>query len=285
MKLLISVVTFNRLDLLMKLLNSLRNQTFVANDILVVNNSSTDGTTEWLSKQSDLIIINQANTGSAGGQNTAFKFAKENNYDALWAMDDDVLPELDCLEILLQHYNENTIIAPLRFDKDGKIFLNETKQYNFSNPFKSLWKTIISKEDCNQELIEIEGPTFEGPLIPVNIIKKIGLPDKYFFIFGDDGEYFLRARKYNHITYLSTKSRMNRQLDAPNSEIQFTWKEYYAFRNIIILDILYSNKIVRIIRPILYLFKYLTKSKSLDNIKTSLRSFKDAYFYKQEIEY
>ena len=42
------VVTFNRLPLLKKCLNSIRNQTNKDFDIIVVNNGSTDGTKEWL---------------------------------------------------------------------------------------------------------------------------------------------------------------------------------------------------------------------------------------------
>ncbi len=285
MKILISVVTFNRLDLLKKLIDNLRKQTVKVRDILVVNNDSTDGTSDWLKDQNDLIIINQGNTGSSGGQHTAFKYAKDNNYDTFWAMDDDVLPELNCLEKLLEDYEDDRVVLPIRYGIDGNVFFNETKIYNFTNPFSSLWQKIIDKDDINQELIKVEGPTFEGPLVPVNIIKKIGLPDKTFFIFGDDSEYFLRASKYNYNCYLSTKARLNRQLTAPKSEISFGWKEYYSFRNIIILDVLYGNIAVRLLRPIFYLIKYLSKSKSLDNINTSFRGFIDGYFYKQEVEY
>jgi len=285
MKILISVVTYNRLDLLKKLIDNLRMQTVTDRDILVVNNDSTDGTSDWLSAQNDLIIINQGNTGSSGGQHTAFKYAIDSNYDILWAMDDDVLPEVNCLEKLMEDYAEDKIVLPLRFGIDGKVFFNETKIYNFTNPFLSLWEKIIDKDDLLDELILVDGPTFEGPLIPVNIIKKIGLPDKTFFIFGDDGEFFLRAKKNNYLSYLSTKARLNRQLEAPKSEISFGWKEYYAFRNIIILDVLYGNFAVRLLRPIFYLIKYLSKSKSLDNIKTSFRGFLDGYFYKQKIDY
>lgn len=285
MKILISVVTYNRLDLLKKLIESLRNQTFNERDILVVNNDSNDGTSDWLKNQNDLIIINQGNTGSSGGQHTAFKYAKDNDYDILWAMDDDVLPEFDCLEKLLEDYSEDKVILPLRYGIDGKVFFNETKTYNFSNPFSSLWEKIIDESDLSQHLIKVDGPTFEGPLIPLKIIKTIGLPDKAFFIFGDDGEFFLRAKKHNYLSYLSTKARLNRQLEAPKSEISFGWKEYYAFRNIIILDVLYGNTAVRLLRPIFYLIKYLSKSRSSDNIKTSFKGFIDGYFYKQEVDY
>lgn len=44
------VVTYNRLDLLKECINSIRQQTRKLDEIIVVNNSSTDGTLEWLNE-------------------------------------------------------------------------------------------------------------------------------------------------------------------------------------------------------------------------------------------
>lgn len=71
------VVTFNRLELLKKCVESLRNQTHKLDEILIINNSSTDGTLDWLNQQNDLTVISQENSGSAGGQFTGIKTAYE----------------------------------------------------------------------------------------------------------------------------------------------------------------------------------------------------------------
>jgi len=283
MKILISVVTFNRLKLLKKLVNSLRNQTYVTKDILVVNNSSTDGTIEWLQAQTDIKVIQQSNTGSSGGQYTALKYAVDNNYDFIWAMDDDVLPEKECLEELVKNASNTDIIFPLRFQKNGEVFLNEAKYYNFRNPFKSLWKELINAEDVLQTKIEVEGPTFEGAFIPVKIIQEVGLPDISFFIFADDTEYFLRMRKHGYNSFLICSAHLNRQLPTPKNEITFDWKSYYSFRNLIILDVLYGNLPVRFIRPLFYFLMFLARAKNFKNIQTVLSSFVDGYFYKQNL--
>ena len=49
-KVVAAVVTFNRLELLKQSINALRNQSKKPDAILVVNNSSTDGTGEWLER-------------------------------------------------------------------------------------------------------------------------------------------------------------------------------------------------------------------------------------------
>uniref|UniRef100_UPI003FEEC51D glycosyltransferase n=1 Tax=Phocaeicola sp. TaxID=2773926 RepID=UPI003FEEC51D len=66
MKVTAVIVTFNRLVLLQKTLDYVR-MTPLVTHIIVVNNGSTDGTTEWLDTQADLDVIHQDNVGASGG--------------------------------------------------------------------------------------------------------------------------------------------------------------------------------------------------------------------------
>src|SRR4051812_18940095 len=95
------LVTYNRLSDLKKCLNTLRQQTRPLDTIFVINNGSTDGTTEWLTTQLDLQVINQANLGGAGGFATGIDTAYQGGYTWLWCMDDDCLGAPDALEKLL----------------------------------------------------------------------------------------------------------------------------------------------------------------------------------------
>ena len=105
------VVTYNRLELLKKVIDGLRNQTYKLDKIIVVNNASTDGTSQWLSSQGDLEFINQDNLGSSGGQYSGSVFAYQNGYDWIWQMDDDVVADKYCLENLFKFAEENLVKA------------------------------------------------------------------------------------------------------------------------------------------------------------------------------
>ena len=96
MRILCSIVTHNRLNLLKKSISSLQNQTRKLDEILIVNNGSTDGTLEYLNLYK-YQSINQVNSGSAGGWYSAIEYAIKNEFDAVWLMDDDGYANHDSL--------------------------------------------------------------------------------------------------------------------------------------------------------------------------------------------
>jgi len=83
---LISVVipTYNRLPILIKCLNALENQFFIENphnyEILIVDDGSTDGTTDWLKNNIDIFphlrLLQQSHGGPAMGRNLGVNNSK-----------------------------------------------------------------------------------------------------------------------------------------------------------------------------------------------------------------
>jgi GT2 family glycosyltransferase len=277
------IVTFNRLDMLKDTIESLRNQTKKIDKIIVVNNSSSDGTEEWLNLQSDLLVLKQDNLGSSGGQYTGWKTAYELGYEWLWVMDDDVLPELDCLEKIWDYKSENIIVAPLRYTPLGLPFVeSDIKKANLSNPFKSIWKEMLISEDLKNEKIQCDGITFEGPLLHYSVIDKIGLPQKNFFIYGDDTEYSIRALKFNIKSYIITSAKLNRRLEYIDLTKSFNWKHFYIIRNLIAIDKLNSNFWVRNFRPFGYLFAWAIKANPFEYKIMVLNGFLKGIFYKSQ---
>lgn len=274
------VITFNRLELLKKTIDGLKSQTHKIDEIIVVNNGSSDGTTEWLAQDSVLSVVIQENTGSSGGQYTGFKTAYERGHEWIWAMDDDVVPRTDCLENMVKTIDINKVIAPLRISNNGTPFINDTIEFNLNNPFKNIWQRLLSQKDLNKDMIKAVGLTFEGPMFHRTLIEKIGLPEKKFFIYGDDTEYMIRAFKAGFESYINTNAKLDRMLDAPDLNKEFSWKNYYIIRNIIAIDVLHGNFAVRWLRPFAYLISWLGKANNKSDRQTVIKAFKDGYFYK-----
>lgn len=279
MKIAATVTTYNRLELLKKVIKALKSQSRKLDYILVVNNNSDDGTREWLEQQEGISIINQENSGSSGGQFSGMKKCFEEGYDKIWVMDDDVLPANDSLENLLK-YPDKEILCTLRYKNNGEVFINDVIELNMENPFKSIWKKVINYENLNDDIIKVEGATFEGPLIDRKVMERIGFAEKKFFIMADDTEYFVKAKKAGIAVYIITKARMDRMLPTPDNFHKFTWKHYYLIRNLIAIDRMHGKFLVKNFRPIGYLITWLGRCKNMNDIKTTFTAFFDGYFYK-----
>ncbi|HOV93141.1 MAG TPA: glycosyltransferase family 2 protein [Candidatus Kapabacteria bacterium] len=271
------VVTYNRLELLKKVIEALRNQTYKLDSIIVINNSSIDGTEEWLKTQEDLKYITQDNVGGAGGFNTGLRYGYEAGYEWIWFMDDDVVPRSNCLEVLMKYADKKTALAPLRYTPEGKPFFNECVEFNFSNPFKTLWSKLITKDDIAQDFINIDGMTFEGILIHKALIDAIGLPVKQYFLYGDDSDYFIRAKKAGFKIGIVPRAKCDRILTENSIKQWNSPRRYYMVRNVIILDRLYGNFWVRNLRPLIYFVKWFFSKIDLKLMNITLRGFIDGW--------
>ena len=233
------VVTFNRLNLLQRVIASLQKQSVHIHDIIIVNNGSTDGTKEWLDKQNKLHIIHQENVGGSGGFYRGIQEASKTECDWIWCMDDDVFPSEHCLENLLIYASKDNkigIACPHRL-MSGKTFTGEAKTLNLSNPFKDMHDNGLMPEDVEaNETVDIVGMAFEGPLIKKEVVEKIGLPNKELFILYDDTDYSYRTilEGYRVIVVrdaLMDKYDFQSQSSYREDKIKNKWKLAYHVRN------------------------------------------------------
>jgi len=220
------VVSFNRQALLAKCIDALRNQTQKPDAILVVNNGSTDGTSEWLSSQPDVQFINQENLGSAGGFHTGIKWAYQHGFSWIWCMDDDGYPHPDALKNLIGNEPDShraLLNCAVLNKKDKKSFVWRTSTY----------KTI---EEVKEKRIEGIGHPFNGTLIHRSIVEKTGLPKTSLFLWGDETEYYYRiTRKYHYPVYTIPSAIHYHPAAAFNLKTDWnhnqTWKIYFYIRN------------------------------------------------------
>ncbi len=216
------VVTYNRKELLLKCIKALINQTQKVDAIYIVDNNSTDNTTQLLKEHNYItkttydenkIEITQqnydqtlikyihlpVNLGGAGGFYHGIKQAHQDNYDWVWIMDDDALPTKTCLEKLKPYYNmEDTVaLASLKVDMENKILYHHRGYFNFKKGLPI--QKHITDEDLKEPTKDIDMVSFVGLLVKKEAIDKIGYPKKEFFIHTDDLEYCIRLRTIGKI--------------------------------------------------------------------------------------
>lgn len=266
------LVTYNRKRCLDKVLEGLDKQTYPIKKTFVFDNNSTDGTAEFLLSKNfvkispetldekKLFYQNTFNAGGAGGFSKAVDIAKNFNLDYLWIMDDDVYPEKNCLENLLSSMKKYNTLAALPCLNDTNFKDFACVKLDCTNYLKySVWKKKTKVyAPFDKDIYFIEDIVFEGPIIHVDVIRKIGNPDASYFILFDDTDYAQRILKYSKIIYVPN-AKLHRQLAQKNSSGSrnlppFNWKMYYAMRNEILFSRKYGkNWAVRNISPLIYI--------------------------------
>jgi rhamnopyranosyl-N-acetylglucosaminyl-diphospho-decaprenol beta-1,3/1,4-galactofuranosyltransferase len=189
------VVTYNRLELLERLVKVLADVPDV-HEVLVVDNASTDGTGEWLSGLGAPGVHGRTlghNTGGAGGFHDGLAWAVERGADLVWLMDDDGTPQPGCLERLLHHDGELDFWGPVVVDEA------DPERLVFPIRLPGGTRVVHAMDDVRRAatagLIEGIVIPFNGVLVTRELVGRIGLPRGEFFIWGDDHEYRLRAER------------------------------------------------------------------------------------------
>ncbi len=268
------VVTYNRKEYLLKLIaEGLMKQTYPIEKIIIFDNNSTDGTEQELksagiidcyidvnsndfkdTRQKILYYRNSENEGGSGGFHKGIRMASETGCDLIWTMDDDVLPDLSCLEKLVANMSEHTrICVPCR--TDDRYTDNAIVNVNMSNPFLyniKLRKKRVPSNNIDGNSIRVKDMPFEGPLIDKSLVDEIGLPKKELFILFDDSEYAYRASEVTDILYIKNAVLHKQIIPSENNLRQMGWKQYYSYRNQYWFDRTYGKNIfVKYLRPIL----------------------------------
>ena len=198
MQIIALVVTYNRKELLKECLNALMRQTRKLDRIVVVDNASTDGTIELF--YGDGIFSNRGieykrvsvNSGGAGGFYAGIKYCSQLG-EWIWLMDDDTIPTNTALE--------NLCLAMKKLE-DEKISFLASKVIGPNGEPMNL-PTIDSRAGTNgysdwymyldEGIVKIRTATFVSLLLNCDAVKEIGYPIPWYFIWGDDTEYTLRA--------------------------------------------------------------------------------------------
>lgn len=228
------VVTYNRLELLKKCVASLQEQTAPC-DVLIVDNASTDETSQWLKLQTSIAFRNTgSNLGGAGGFNYGMRWAVEAGYDYVWVMDDDTLPKPDALEKLLEadeilKGNYGWLSSVALWTDGSECRMNRQKLKKSYYEYSPLLK---------DGLVQAEQATFVSLLLPAENICRFGLPIKEFFLWGDDIEYTrriaVRGKMAGYVVRGSQvvhATRNNTGSNVARDSTERVERYFYSFRN------------------------------------------------------
>lgn len=260
------VVTYNRYALLKECLQSLLEQTF-ATDIVIVDNASTDGTLERLQSEGFLqhacvtYLRLEENLGGAGGFYEGCKHALAKGYDFVWLMDDDAEPEITALKRIVDVMRETRFsyvaYAPqVRIGTPSSHTLStfgHRGRFDYVHTLPAFQRPLATSV-FEQKTAPIDMASFVGILVSKTAMQTIGLPKKEFFIHHDDTEYSLRLATLGKILLINDarifhkEKRQEEKIERHawgmrKNRIRFEmlWLKYFGLRNSIYLAKTYAK--------------------------------------------
>ncbi len=232
------IVTFNRLELLKECLQTYLKQNRIPDNLIIVNNASTDGTkeylTNWEKQYADVtsitVIHSEINTGGSGGFYMGTAKALELNADWVWVSDDDAMLENDIFEKMekfINNSNENISAVCTAVINNGEIDLDH--RHRKINQFIRYKFKGIPIQEYKKDYFEIDAFSYVGTMMNAEKLRKVGLVNKGFFLWHDDKEHSLRLLKEGKIICLPAL-----KIHHDVERIRYTevsWKYYYGYRN------------------------------------------------------
>ncbi len=257
----IAVVTFNRSALLTRLLDSITAMDPKPGHLVIVDNASTDDTTDVVESYRERIAASgteivyrrlDTNTGGSGGFSEGMRVAYELGSTWIWLMDDDVEVLPDGLARMGAWAPRFKSIQGRRYDFDGSEFY---WQYRIAERLGIPIPFAPSGFD-ESGYKEMNSGCFEGMFIHRDIVGQIGLPDPRFFIYWDDQTYgWLASRVTTSVIvneFVLRRTREIRQWDMGIRHMNASSDayRYYIMRNRAIIKRYY--RALDVYNPVLF---------------------------------
>jgi len=178
---------------------------------IIVDNASRDRSVKLIKEKYPWVkvIENKKNLGFAGGNNKGIKWAIDNGFKNIMLLNPDTIVEKGFLNPLLRKVNKDKvgIVSPVLKGKEGNEaiyalgakynkILGRTKHVHLKQgQFKKL------KHPIEQQLV-----SGCAVFVKSEVFEKIGLLDKRFFLYFEDSDFCIRAKRAGFKIFVCPKS-------------------------------------------------------------------------------
>ena len=199
-KIAIVIVTWNKKDDVLNLLNSLKGISYTNHDIFVVDNASEDGSVEAIQENfpGAELIINEENLGGTGGFNTGIRrVSGEGKYKYIWLLDNDAEVSKSTLEELVKAMENNSsigiagsrIMSPEK--RDLIVEIGGTVDWS-SGTWMPNYRYVNEADYKGNNVLETDYVAACSALVRAEVLEKTGSMDERFFLHWDDIDFSLK---------------------------------------------------------------------------------------------
>lgn len=251
-KIIAVVLYYNGESTLFQVIAGIKNQSLKVDKILVIDNASDIDLTDRFKNDPEVSFIRlPANGGVGAGHNYGWKVAmKDWKADLIWSLEHDTIPKPDCLTKLVPHYNPDVLAAIGPVEDDGLDYANKEYYIFHSQGVKKL-------SDKKNKDIYKGGMSFNGVLIPVSLVQKVGFLNEEFFVGREDFDFFRRIYKLKGHVLRVPEARVLHNVRRDHKPVAFLNKvilfpnqsiirEYYSYRNSVYMSRQQGASIVKL---------------------------------------
>ena len=205
--------------------------------ILVVDNASTDGSEAILRDRfPDLEIVQTgANLGYAGGNNAGIRYAVERGAGYVWLLNNDTVVDPTALDEMVRIADEKPAVGMV----GPKILLHSRPQYlncigstiNLRTGQPSLIGLGERDDGRFDEIREMDTLSGCSLLVKREVIDAVGLMDERFFLFYEETDWILRAKRAGFTMLYVPGARIWHKVSASVGGHQSPLMLYYMTRN------------------------------------------------------
>lgn len=192
------VVAYNRRDLLAEVLAGLDGQSRPVDDIVVVDNASTDDSSSMVSDRAPhaTLVRLTRNTGGAGGFAVGMATAiARHDADWVWVMDDDTIPEPDALRSLLDvidRYDSADLCAV-----GSRVVWTNGAEHPMNTPRPNPFAGRTEKGRADRvDAVSVRSLSFVSSMYRADAIERFGYPVVDYFLWNDDFEFSARLLRH-----------------------------------------------------------------------------------------
>lgn len=165
-------------------------------EVVVVDNASRDGSIETarLDFGRAHFVVNDENTGFSGGMNIGIRYALSKGASYVWLLNNDAVPERDSLSRLLRaaEVSGDAVFSPIVKDDSGHVWFSGGK---IDFPRMRAEHVDSSPDSDKGEPYETGYLSGCALLLPKKAIERVGLLDEGYFLYYEDADYSIRAKK------------------------------------------------------------------------------------------
>jgi len=212
------ILTHNAPESLARCLRAIADQTAPPEGVLVVDNASSPATILPPAEDYRIpthLIRSDSNTGPAGGYARALAEFAQSDYLHAWVLDDDMVPETDCLQHLwtvASRDPDKAFVFPISQQSDGGF---------------GVW------------------PSWCGFVVSRQIVAEVGLPMEELFWWAEDTEYLQwRIPEAGYPRQVVHEAMVHHSAVRQGTGVPL-WKYYYESRNMLYVHLYVKHRVGR----------------------------------------